>query len=91
MSESEQFIDEKLLLDTIENQLEDGQPIKVKETLMRLVMTGTAEDDAKAMMACALSIEIFDVMKNGAQFNQKRYSDHLDQLPDLGFMDVDGD
>lgn len=83
----EQFMQEDDLIEIIENQLEDGNPIKVKETLMRLMMTGTPRDEAVAMMACAMSIEIFDVMKNDGEFNLKRYSEHLDQLPDIGFME----
>lgn len=87
MSEQPEFIDEATLIEVIENQLADGQPLKTKETLMRLMMTGTAREDAVAMMACAVSIEIFDVMKNQGEFNQKRYAEHLDMLPDLGFME----
>lgn len=87
MTEQNEFIGEEILLETINNQLEDGKPIKVKETLMRLMMTGTSKDDAIEMMACALAIEVFDVMKNGGEFDEKRYSEHLDRLPDLGFME----
>ncbi|MDB1123596.1 hypothetical protein [Vibrio algarum] len=87
MTDKNEFMDEADLLETIENQLEDGQPIKVKETLMRLMMTGTTKEDAKAMMACALTIEVFDVMRNAGKFNEKRYAEHLDMLPDLGFME----
>ncbi|ELU4011792.1 hypothetical protein QPB16_004740, partial [Vibrio vulnificus] len=49
--------------------------------------TGTPREDAVAMMACAMSIEIFDVMKNDGEFNLKRYSENLDCLPDLSFME----
>ncbi|WP_413284695.1 hypothetical protein [Vibrio sp. MA40-2] len=87
MSDQNEFMDQAVLIETIENQLADGEPIKVKETLMRLVMTGASQQDAKEMMACALAIEVFDVMKNGAKFDQKRYAQHLDLLPDLGFME----
>ncbi|MDF2152484.1 hypothetical protein [Vibrio sp. CAU 1672] len=87
MTDETQFMQEAELIEIIENQLEDGNPVKVKETLMRLVMTGTPREDAVAMMACAVSIEIFDVMKNQGEFNLKRYSEHLDRLPDLSFME----
>lgn len=87
MSEKSEFIEEGELIEIVENQLEDGNPLKVKETLMRLMMTGTSREDAVAMMACAVSIEIFDVMKNGGEFNLKRYSEHLERLPDLSFME----
>ena len=87
MTEQNEYMDEATLIETIENQLEDGTPVKVKETLMRLVMTGTPREDAISAMACALAIEVFDVMKNGAEFNQKRYEEHLGMLPDLSFME----
>ncbi|EGR9008156.1 hypothetical protein I8D50_002274 [Vibrio vulnificus] len=87
MTDEMQFMQEVDLIEIIENQLEDGNPIKVKETLMRLMMTGTPREDAVAMMACAMSIEIFDVMKNDGEFNLKRYSENLDYLPDLSFME----
>jgi len=87
MSEESQIMEEAQLIEVIENQLEDGEPVKVKETLMRLVMTGTPREDAIAMMACAVAIEIFDVMKNEGEFNLKRYAENLDRLPDLSFME----
>lgn len=87
MTEENQFMQEAQLIEIVENQLEDSNPLKVKETLMRLMMTGTSREDAIAMMACAMSIEIFDVMKNEGEFNLKRYSEHLEQLPDLSFME----
>ncbi|NVD06378.1 hypothetical protein FCU94_05560 [Vibrio sp. JPW-9-11-11] len=87
MSEENQVFEEAHLIEVIENQLADSNPVKVKETLMRLMMTGTARDEAVAMMACAVSIEIFDVMKNEGEFDLKRYSENLDRLPDLSFME----
>ncbi|EGU32255.1 hypothetical protein VII00023_15206 [Vibrio ichthyoenteri ATCC 700023] len=87
MTDENQILQEADLIEVIENQLEDRNPVKVTETLMRLRMSGTSRDDAVAMMACAVSIEIFDVMKNGGEFNLKRYSEHLDSLPDLYFME----
>ena len=75
--------DAKLITDP----LADNNPIKAKETLMRLMMTGTPRDEAVAMMACAVAIEIFDVMKNDSEFDLKRYSENLDSLPDLSFME----
>lgn len=81
------FVTEETLIETIENQLEDGQPKKVKETLMRLMMTGTAREEAISAMACALALEVYDVMKNDVPFNEKRYSEHLDALPDMSWME----
>lgn len=77
------------LREIVENQLNDGDPIKVTETLMRLMMTGTKREEAIEMMACALALEVFDVMKNESAFNLKRYNSHLDELPEMSWMDED--
>ena len=75
------------LLEIVANQLEDGEPIKVKETLMRLMMTGTEREEAIEYIACALSVEITDVVENGNTFDLKRYEKHLDLLPNLSWME----
>jgi hypothetical protein len=87
MSNEKEFVDDEVLIEIVNNQLEDGNPIKVKETLMRLMMTGNSREDSISLIACALSVEIFDVMKNGAEFDNKRYAEHLERLPDLSFME----
>lgn len=75
------------LLEIVKNQVEDSEPIKVKETLMRLMMTGTEREEALEYIACALSVEINDVVNNQAAFNIARYEQHLDCLPDLSWME----
>ncbi|CAH0533739.1 hypothetical protein VST7929_01614 [Vibrio stylophorae] len=71
------------LIEIIENQIEDGEPLKVKETLMRLMMTGHSRAEAVELMACALSVEVYDVAKNDAPFDHDRYKRNLDLLPDM--------
>ncbi|WP_231847744.1 hypothetical protein [Shewanella violacea] len=78
---------EETLIETVENQIVDGEPKKVKETLMRLVMTGTPREEAIQWMACALAIEVSDIMKHGASFNAKRYDQHLDELPNMDWLE----
>ena len=87
MMENEEIMTGDMLVETVENQLADGNPLVVKETLMRLMMTGTARDEAVQMMACALSIEVFDVMKNDGKFDLKRYRENLVALPDMPWED----
>lgn len=81
--QDDEFMTGDMLVETVENQLTDGNPIKVKETLMRLMMTGTPRDEAVQMIACALSVEVYDVAKNGGSFDLKRYSENLNTLPDM--------
>lgn len=50
---NEEIMTGDTLVEIVENQLADSTPIKVKETLMRLMMTGTARDEAVQMIACA--------------------------------------
>ncbi len=86
MSEQELQATSIDLLEIVENQLEDADPIIVKETLMRLMMTGTERREALEFIACALSVEINDVVENGSAFDLKRYANHLNALPDLSWM-----
>ncbi len=86
-TEQDSYMTEETLIETVENQIADGEPRKVKETLMRLVMTGTPREEAIEWMACALAIEVSDVMQNNASFNQARYAQHLDALPNLDWME----
>lgn len=74
------------LIEVVENQLEDGEPIEVKETLMRLMMSGESRDDALAYIACALSVEMTDVLENGAEFDHKRYAKNLAGLPEMPWL-----
>ena len=86
-TQQDSYMTEATLIETVENQIADGEPRKVKETLMRLVMTGTPGEEAIEWMACALAIEVSDVMQNNASFNQARYAQHLDTLPNLDWME----
>jgi hypothetical protein len=85
--QQDSYMTEETLIEVVENQIADGEPKKVKETLMRLVMTGTPRDEAIQMMACALAIEVSDVMKNGSSFNVIRYGQHLNALPNMDWME----
>lgn len=86
-NQQDSYMTEETLIETVENQIADGEPKKVKETLLRLVMTGTPREEAIQWMACALAIEVLDVMNNGASFNGKRYGEHLDELPNMDWME----
>jgi hypothetical protein len=85
--QQDSYMTEETLIEVVENQIADGAPKKVKETLMRLVMTGTPREEAIQLMACALAIEVLDVMKNGSSFNEIRYGQHLDTLPNMDWME----
>jgi hypothetical protein len=69
-------------IETVENQLENNDPPEARETLARLMNQGVSEDDAKVYIAQAISIEVFDLMKNQREFDSGRYVKNLKRLPD---------
>lgn len=75
------------IVEAIENQLKENDPPEVKSTLKRLMRMGESRENAIRFIASALSVEIFDVMKNNQSFNEKRYVNNLKQLPKLPFDD----
>ena len=83
----EALFDEALLLEILENQLADNHPKRVKETLLRLTMTGHSKEEAMMLMACALAEEIFTLTQDNGSFNEKRYAGLLDQLPQMPWAD----
>ncbi|WP_281646971.1 hypothetical protein [Parendozoicomonas sp. Alg238-R29] len=88
MSETEDLLDGEQLKTIVENQLEEGTPIEVKEQLMRLVMTGTEKEDAIEMMACALGLEMEKMVSSGKPFDTKQYIAKLEQLPETPWLDT---
>lgn len=83
---SEQFSGDDVI-QVVENQLEDGEPIIVKETLMRLMMTGHSRDEALELIACALSVELAAIAELGGAFDLARYQTNLAQLPEVPWLD----
>lgn len=87
MQQEEQVFDEAMLLEMVDNQLADGQPRQASEALLRLRMTGHTEEEAKALIACALGAEIMAMQASGEAFNMEQYLDNLAQLPAMPWDD----
>ena len=77
----------RAIIKAVENQLEENDPPKVRKTLKRLISVGIDRDEALKYIACALSVEIFVVMKDSEPFNPIRYDKNLDGLPDMPWED----
>jgi hypothetical protein len=73
----------KAILEVIDNQIEANDPPETKETLDRLVSEGHSEKEAKSLIGCIVSSEIFDILKNEEEFNLERYIGALKALPKL--------
>jgi len=79
--------DRELLRDTIleivENQLRENNPPATKETLDRLVTAGYTNEEARRLIGCVVTKEVFDVWKNMEPYDEERYAGALRRLPEL--------
>ncbi|GGA62939.1 hypothetical protein GCM10011369_00270 [Neiella marina] len=75
------------LLEVAENQIADGEPLLVKETLMRLMMTGHSREQALELICCALSVEFTAIVEHNGSFDLARYSNSLKQLPEVPWLE----
>ena len=73
----------RAILEVVENQLRDGTPPETRATLERLMAEGCSREEAVRLVACVVTSEIFDVMKNKEPYNESRYLAALRALPRL--------
>ena len=72
-----------IILEVVDNQLRANDPAETRITLNRLITEGYSEKDAKELIGCVVTSEIFDVLKNKEEFDHERYVDALNKLPKL--------
>jgi len=71
------------IMEVVDNQLREGTPPVTRQTLDRLLAAGYPERDARRLIACAVTSEIFDVLKNHQPYDEARYLAALHRLPML--------
>jgi len=69
------------IMEVIENQLCNNDPPQTAQTFKRLIEAGHSEKEAKRLIACVVSAEIFDVLKKNEPFNLDRFIKGLNKLP----------
>jgi len=69
------------IFEIINNQLRDNDPAETKITYDKLIKKGFDNFQTRQMIGQCLAIELFDVMKNGKPYNNKRYIKNLLALP----------
>ena len=77
------------IVEAVENQLDDNNPPEAKQALNRLMALGESRENAIRYIASALSVEIYEAMKNHTPYKESRYISNLDALPKLPFDDED--
>ena len=73
----------RLIIQGVKEQIANGDPLEVGQTYDRLIADGHAEEEVYKMLACVLSTEIFEVMKQRRVFDQQLYVKRLHELPKL--------
>jgi len=71
------------IMEVVDNQLRDGTPPETRQTLDRLLADGHTEDEARRLIACAVTSEIFDVLTHKQPYDEARYVAALRRLPTL--------
>jgi len=71
------------ILEVVENQLQANDPPETRQAYDRLISEGYSEVEAKKLIGCVVSSEIFDVLKKQEPFNPERFAQALNELPKL--------
>ena len=73
------------MVEAIENQIRDNDPPETRITLERLMTLGESRENAMRYIACALSVEVFEALKNETPYSEERYLTNLKNLPELPY------
>ena len=68
-------------MEAVENQIRSNDPPQTRQTFKRLIDAGHSEREAKRLIGCVVSAEIFDVLKKNEPFNLDRFVKGLNKLP----------
>ena len=71
------------IVEAVENQLKENNPPETKQALEKLLSLGESRENAIRYIASVLCVEIFETLKNNTPYNEKRYINNLNALPDL--------
>lgn len=70
----------RMMLEAVDSQLRDNEPICVPETYERLINLGYSEKQAKEMIAAVLVEEMYYVLKDKRKFDEESYRTKLNEL-----------
>ena len=71
------------ILEVVENQIRDGDPVETTTTIERLQRQGLLRPEAVRLIACVVATEMFQILKFGETFNEQRFIANLNKLPTL--------
>ena len=87
-AEGQEILREQIL-ETVENQLRDGDPPEARRALRRLVKEGWSDSDAKTLICRVLFSEMFEVIRDQRGHDPERYAQGLNALPEFIYEEED--
>ncbi len=83
MEEGTSPILKQTILEIVDKQIGDQDPPETAQTLQRLLNDGFSPLEARRLIGCIVSSEIFRVLKEKKPFNRERFVKDLHGLPDM--------
>jgi hypothetical protein len=74
-------------LEAINNQIKNNNPPETKQTYDRLMKIIKNHDEVMKYLGVVMMAEIFDVLKNKQPYDEKRFIERLNKLPDTSWAD----
>jgi hypothetical protein len=71
------------ILEVVDNQLRDRQPPETKQAYQRLRAQGYSDQQARELIGCVVSSEIFEVLKQRKHYDQQCFVAALRRLPKM--------
>jgi hypothetical protein len=69
------------VLEVVENQIRDNEPPETRQTVERLMAEGYGAQEARRLVATAVVVEVFHIMRDKEPFNRERFLRNLAHLP----------
>ena len=86
------YVDEEMgneFREIVRRQIENNDPPITSQTFTRLMDEVGDEDEVIRMLACALTVEVYTMIKKTEVFDVQRFTAILNRLPDESYLDED--
>ena len=70
----------KTILEVVDNQLKDNNPPCTRDVYEKLTNTGYSKSEAKDKIGAVVLTEIYDVLKMGQTFDEKKFKESLEEM-----------
>ena len=70
----------KLIMEVVDNQIKDNDPQITKQIYEKMLAAGYSMREAKEKIGAVVLTEIYDVMKENQSYDEKRYTDALNEM-----------